>query len=129
MAELGYNRREFLALASLALSVPTLSSAFAETSGEVQCLLYDAEGQPSPPSAFERFHLCDSLMRPFTVPFETASGQVRFTPPSDKPFRISVPLTVPGFGQVFVYADDSGPGYTAHSLGRANPLVLNHAFA
>ncbi len=82
-----------------------------------------------PPSTLERFHLCDSLMRPFTVPFETASGQVRFTPPSDKPFRISMPLTVPGFGQVFVYADDGGSGYTAQSLGRANPLVLNYAFA
>jgi len=129
MAEPGCNRREFLALASLALSVPTLTSAFAETSREVQCLVYDAEGQPLPPSTFERFHLCDSLLRPFTVPFETASGQVRFTSPSDKSFRISMPLTVPGFGQVFVYADDSGPGYTAHSLSRANPLVLNYTFA
>jgi len=129
MAELGCNRREFLALATLALSVPTLTSAFAETSREVQCLVYDAEGQPLPPSTFERFHLCDSLLRPFTVPFETASGQVRFTPPSDKSFRICMPLTVPGFGQVFVYADDSGPGYTAHSLSRANPLVLNYTFA
>jgi len=129
MAELGCNRREFLALATLALSVPALTSAFAETSREVQCLVYDAEGQPLPPSTFERFHLCDSLLRPFTVPFETASGQVRFTPPSDKSFRICMPLTVPGFGQVFVYADDSGPGYTAHSLSRANPLVLNYTFA
>src|SRR5215469_15132241 len=129
MAGTGYNRREFLALASLAVSVPTISSTFAETSGEVQCLVYDAEGQPLPASALERFHLCDSLLRPFTMPFETDAGRVRFTPPSDKPFRISVPLTVPGFGQVFVYADDSGPGYTARSLGRANPLVLNYAFA
>src|SRR5215468_11421718 len=98
MAGTGYSRREFLALASLALSVPTISSTFAETSGGVQCLVYDAQGQPLPPSTLERFHLCDSLMRPFTVPFETASGQVRSTPPSDKPFRISMPPTVPGFG-------------------------------
>lgn len=129
MVEPGYNRREFLALASLALSAPAVSSAFAETSGELECLIYDAQGEPLPPSALERFHLCDSLMRPFTVPFETDAGRVRFTPPSDKPFRISVPLTVPGFGQVFVYADDRGPGYTARSLSQANPLVLNYAFA
>lgn len=129
MEESGYNRREFLALASLALSVPAVSSAFAETSGELECLIYDAQGEPLPPSALERFHLCDSLMRPFTVPFETDPGRVRFTPPSDKPFRISVPLTVPGFGQVFVYADDNGPGYTARSLSQATPLVLNYAFA
>lgn len=129
MADAGYNRREFLAMASLALSVPAISSAFAETSGEVQCLVYDAQGQALPPSAFERFHLCDSLMRPFTILFRADSGQVRFTPPSDKPFRISLPLTVPGFGQVFVYTDDSGPGYTARSLSQRNPLVLNYAFA
>ena len=129
MTESVYNRREFIALASLALSVPTISSAFAETSGEVQCLVYDAQGESLPPSALERFHLCDSLMRPFTVAFETDSGRIRFTPPSDKPFRISVPLIVPGFGQVFVYADNSGQGYTARSLGEANPLVLNYALA
>jgi endo-1,4-beta-xylanase len=129
MAEVGFNRREFLLLASAAVSLPTITSAFAETSGEIQCLGYDAQGEPLPPSALERFYLCDQLMRPFTVPFETASGEVRFTPPSDKPFRISIPLTVPGFGQVFVYADDGGPGYTASSLGRATPLVLNYAFA
>ena len=123
MEEPGYNRREFLALASLALSVPAVSSAFAETSGELECLIYDAQGEALPPSALERFHLCDSLMRPFTVPFETDSGRVRFTTPSDRPFRISVPLTVPGFGQVFVYADESGPGYTARSLSQATPLV------
>src|SRR5262249_9387904 len=129
MGESGYNRREFLALASLALSVPAVSSGFAETSGKLECLIYDARGEALPPSALERFHLCDSLLRPFTMPFETDAGRVRFTPPSDKPFRISVPLTVPGFGQVFVYADDRGPGYTARSLGQANPLVLNYAFA
>jgi endo-1,4-beta-xylanase len=129
MAESGFNRREFIALASLAISVPTISSAFAEASGEIECLIYDAQGESLPPSALERFHLCDALMRPFTVPFETDSGRVRFTPPSDKPFRISVPLSVPGFGQVFVYADDGGLDYTAHSLGRATPLVLNYAFA
>ena len=67
MTESVYNRREFIALASLVLSVPTISSAFAETSGEVQCVVYDAQGQSLPPSALERFHLCDSLMRPFTV--------------------------------------------------------------
>jgi hypothetical protein len=60
--------------------------------------VYDDQGQPLATSGLERFHLCDPLMRPFTTPFETASGQVRFTPP-DKPFRIGMPLSVPGFGQ------------------------------
>ena len=116
-------------LASAAFSVPVLPPVFAEVSGETQCLVYDAEGQPLPPSALERFHLCDSLMRPITAAFETGSGVVRFKPPADKSFRIGLPLMAPGFGQVFVYADDWGAGYTERSLSRTNPIVLNYAFA
>ncbi len=126
---MGYNRREFISLAGAALSVPVISPVFAEVSGEVRCLAYDVEGHSLPPTAFERFHLCDSLMRPFTVTFETGPGEVRFMPPVDKSFRIALPLTVPGFGEVFAYADDGGPGYTERSLGSASPLVLNYAFA
>jgi len=127
MSDLSCNRREFLALASAAIAV-TASSA-AEAPAVAQCLVYDDKGQPLPAAGFDRFHLCDLLMRPFTTPFEAASGEVRFTPPTDRPFRIGLPLSVPGFGQVFVYADDSGAGYTPGSLARATPLVLNYAFA
>ena len=126
-----FNRREFISLASAAVSLPVISPVFAEASAKVQCLVFDADGNPLPTNSvsLERFHLCDSLLRPFTVDFETSAGEIRFTPPTDRPFRISVPLTVPGFGEVFVYADDSGPGYTERSLGSASPLVLNYAFA
>ena len=127
MTELNCNRREFLALASAALAVPAISAA--EAPASAQCLVYDDKGQPLPAAGFDRFHLCDPLMRPFTTPFEAASGEVRFTPPADQPFRIGMPLSVPGFGQVFVYADDGGAGYTGRSLARATPLVLNYAFA
>jgi hypothetical protein len=127
--EMVYNRREFISLASAALSLPAISPVFAEVLGEIQCLVYDAERRPSPPAALERFHLCDSLMRPISAPFETGSGEVRFKPPTEKSFRIALPLNVPGFGQVFVYADDEGAGYTDRSLGRANHVVLNCAFA
>ena len=123
------NRREFISLGSAALSLPAISPALAEVSGEIQCWVYDAEGRPLPPTALERFHLCDSLMRPISVPFESGSGEVHFKPPADKSFRIALPLNVPGFGEVFVYADDGGTGYTDRSLARANPVVLNYAFA
>ena len=130
MSELNYNRREFLALTSLALAVPAIPTiSAAETPAPGRCLVYDDQGQPLPAAGFERFHLCDQLMRPFTTPIDAASGEVRFTPPSDPPFRIGMPLSVPGFGQVFVYADDGGAGYTGRSLARATPLVLNYAFA
>jgi len=127
MTELSCNRREFLALASATLAVTASSAVGAPALA--QCLVYDDKGQPLPAEGFDRFHLCDLLMRPFTTPFEGASGEVRFTPPADRPFRIALPLSVPGFGQVFAYADDGGAGYTPSSLARANPLVLNYAFA
>jgi hypothetical protein len=128
MSNSNYNRREFIALTSLALSAATIPGGRGETSGEVQCLAYDDQGQPLSGAGFARFHLCDPLMRPFTTSFEATSGHVRFTPP-DKAFRISMPMSVPGFGQVFVYADDLGAGYTGRSLARLNPVVLNYAFA
>jgi hypothetical protein len=121
-----YNRRE---LASAALSVTVLSPAFAVVLCEIQCLVCGAEGRTLPPSALQRFHLWNYLMRPNSVAFESGSGEVSIKPPAEKSFRIALPLNVPGFGQVFVYADDEGAGCTDRSLGRASPMVLNYALA
>ena len=130
ISELNYSRREFLAFTGLALAVPAISAIpAAETPAPARGLLYDDQGQPLPAARFERFHLCDQLMRPFTTPIDAAAGEVRFTQPSDPAFRIGMPLSVPGFGQVFVYVDDGGAGYTGRSLMRATALVLNYAFA
>ena len=71
MTELNCNRREFLALASAALAVPAISAA--EAPASAQCLVYDDKGQPLPAAGFDRFHLCDLLMRPITTPPRTAS--------------------------------------------------------
>lgn len=127
MADVSCNRREFIGLASLAASFPAISVA--EGPDVARCLAYDSNGHPLSAVEFDRFYLCDLLMRPITTPFKAASGEVQFTPPSDQHFRIGMPLTVPGFGDVFVYADDGGGGYTRRSLMRASPLVLNYAFA
>ena len=158
MPELNYSRRDFISFAGLALAAPAasavpgiagapnrLSAASAQehlpavapgdAPATVECLVFDANGDPLPPSALkvrelDRFHLCDLLMRPFTSPdVEETAGSVRFTPPTDRPFRIAMPLDVPGFGRVFSYADDGGRGWTARSLAQASPLVLNYAFA
>jgi len=120
-----WNRRQVLAAAGLALSTPLASAGNAVA----RCLVYDHEGQPLAAETMRRFHLCDLRMRPFTLEPKTSKGEIQFTPPADRPFRIAMPLTVPGFGEVFVYADDRGSGYTPRSLAQAGPLVLNHAFA
>jgi GH35 family endo-1,4-beta-xylanase len=124
MAEL--NRRQLLAAAGLALSA---RSAAAVGNAAARCLVYDHQGQPLPAEAMRRFHLCDLKMRPFTLEPKISAGEIQFLPPPDRPFRIAVPLRVPGFGEVFAYADNQGAGYTSKSLAKTTPLVLNHAFA
>ena len=84
MSELNCNRREFLTLTGLTLTVPAISKiSVAEAPAPARCLAYDDQAQPLPAAGFERFHLCDQLMRPFTTPIDAAAGEVRFTPPSD----------------------------------------------
>ncbi len=123
MTERGLNRRELLA--GIAVSAGVAAAA----DRQARCLAFDHEGRPLPAAGFARFHLCDLKMRPFTTPVDVGEGEVGFTPPTERPFRIGLPLQVPGFGHVFVYADEGGAGYRAPSLARATPLVLNYAFA
>lgn len=126
MAEMQCNRRQMLATAGLVFSARMSTAA---GNAVARCLVYDHQGQPLPAEAMRRFHLCDLRMRPFTLEPKIAAGEIQFTAPAGRPFRIALPLTVPGFGEVFVYADDRGAGYTPRSLAKAGPLVLNHAFA
>jgi hypothetical protein len=63
----------------------------------------------------------DILSRPIPIEPRITAGSVVFEPPSE-PFPIGMPLTVPGFGRPFVYADNCGEGYTSRSLGRPAPL-------
>lgn len=59
MSTFDCNRREFIALTSLTLSAATISGDLGETSGEVQCLACDDQGQPLSASGFARLHLME----------------------------------------------------------------------
>jgi GH35 family endo-1,4-beta-xylanase len=93
-----------------------------------RCTVLNYRGEPLPVEEFARFHICDLLQQPFTFDPQFEPGTAAFQPPQ-RPFRISLPLTVPGFGQVFVYADNRGRGYTAQSFSSDKPLLLNHEVA
>ena len=93
----------------------------------LRCTVLNHRGDPLPVEEFARFHTCDLLTRPFTIDPKFEPGTAAFQPP-DRPFRIALPLTVPGFGQVFVYADNRGRGYTPQSFSE-KPLLLNYEFA
>ena len=126
-----WNRRQMLQALSLGviagnqLLAATVRASVAAS--PARCNVYDYRGEPLPVDEFERFHTCDLLMRPFTIAPEFEPGVAAFQPP-DRPFRIALPLSVPGFGQVFVYADNRGHGHTAKSFSE-KPLMLNYEFA
>jgi len=125
------NRREILQSLSVAmiagnrLLAATARATVATPSA--RCTVLNHRGEPLGLREFSRFHTCDLLMRPFTVEMQFEAGEAAFQPP-EKPFRIALPMTVPGFGQVFVYADNRGRGYTARSFYE-KPLLLNYEFA
>ena len=94
----------------------------------VHCILLDHRGEPVTTESMARFYICDLLLRPFDIDPKFASGEVTFEAP-DKPFRIAVPVPVPGFGHCFLYADNRGAGYTRRSLAKTSELFLNYEFA
>jgi hypothetical protein len=76
-------------------------------SPSARCAVCNHAGEPLKVEDFARFHLCDLRTRPFTFDPRFEPGLAAFEPP-EEPFRIALPMTVPGFGQVFVYADNRG---------------------
>ncbi len=94
----------------------------------IKCRLLNAEGMPFGVSKMNRFHICDLLNRPFQLTPAFSQGEITFQPVK-MPFRISLPVEVPGFGEVFLYADNKGAGYTAALLEKTDNLFLNYEFA
>lgn len=95
---------------------------------QVRCKLLDANGEPYESIKMNRFHICDLLSKPFKIDPVISRGEIIFMPVNE-PFRISLPVKVPGFGEVFLYADNNGKGYTAEQLSSKNELFLNYEFA
>jgi len=126
-----WNRREMLRSLSLGViagnQLLTATVKTAVTAPPARCTVFNHHGEPLSLRGFDRFHTCDLLMRPFTLEPQFELGEAAFQPP-ERPFRIALPMTVPGFGEVFVYADNRGRGYTAQSFSEKPPL-LNYEFA
>ena len=126
-----WNRREMLQSISLGMiagsELLNTSARAAVAPSLARCNVYNYRGEPLPVEQFARFHTCDLLLRPFTMQPQFEPGLAAFQPP-DRPFRIALPMKVPGFGEVFVYADNRGRGYTPQSFSE-KPLLLNYEFA
>jgi endo-1,4-beta-xylanase len=122
-------RREWITAMGAAVVMPAAGATLpTHTVRPAHCTILDHKGEPVPPDALAKFYVCDLLPRPFPIDPKFAPGEVTFEPPGN-PFRISVPLPVPGFGNVFLYADNRGAGYTRSSLAKSGGLLLNYEFA
>ena len=85
------------ALNSLAAGSLAAGPAGAAAGQLARCEVLDQSGEPAPVADLERFHICDLLLRPVPIDPTFGPGEVRFQP-AQQPFRLSLPLTVPGFG-------------------------------
>ena len=119
-----------LAILPLAVNagVSTFSNILQVSEKLVRCKLFNSNGDPFDVNKMDRLHICDLLSRPFRIDPKFAPGEIVFRPVS-APFRISLPVKVPGFGEIFLYADNRGAGYTAKSLEKTETLFLNYEFA
>jgi len=128
-----WTRRQIISsLAIMPLAVnaglSTFSNSLQITAKLIRCKLFNSDGAPFDVNKMDRLHICDLMLRPFQIDPKLAPGEIVFKPlPS--PFRISLPVKVPGFGEVFLYADNRGAGYTAKSLEKTKTLFLNYEFA
>jgi len=128
-----WTRRQVLGSMSvlpLAANAPLISfsTISQKSSKDARCKILQADGEPIEVDKMDRFYICDLLSRPFQIDPRFAPGEIVFAPVT-KPFRIGLPVMVPGFGEVFLYADNRGKGYTAGYLEDVNILFLNYEFA
>ncbi|MEB3288599.1 MAG: endo-1,4-beta-xylanase [Leptolyngbya sp.] len=124
-------RRSFLRTATGSLLVPPivhdLSTRLAWAEGEfLEILAYRPDGVPVSADRLQQLYSLDLDHEPLPNPERRIEpGQVWLRPPTSAPFALALQLPVEGFGDVTLYADHQGRGFTPADF----PLVLNAAFA
>lgn len=78
---------------------------------EIRVLLHEADGTPMARDRASTLHARDMANDPLPQPIHSAEGRARIELPKE-PVQLSCRLKVPGFGEVYCYADRQGKGYT-----------------
>ena len=120
-------QRSSLAAAGLGLSqIPALAQTSNEVLGaedskspevaeknapQIRVLLHEADGKPLERDRRSTLHARDLANDPLPQAIASAEGRARITLASE-PIQISCRLKVPGFGEVYCYADNNNRGYT-----------------
>lgn len=93
-----------------ASSVPAAESGAAGS--ELRVILKDPQGKPIPADYLKKFFFClDMAEEPIVMKPVVEDGVVAI-PLTKQPLQMNTMLSVPGFGEVMVYADGSGKGYS-----------------
>ncbi|QQE65019.1 hypothetical protein GFS31_17040 [Leptolyngbya sp. BL0902] len=124
-------RRDFLRTATGGLLVSPmahdLSRRLAQAQdGFLEILVYRPDGVPVSVDRLRQLYSLDLDDEPLPHPERHIEpGQVWLRSPPSAPFALALQLPVEGFGDVTLYADNQGRGFTPTDF----PLVLNAAFA
>ena len=110
-------------IASLALA-PAARAA----QGQARIRAFDHTGAPASMNALKALLAISADGRPFELlPQITGEGTATLELPNEK-FELMMPLTVRGFGDLYLYADDGGALYRAARVS-GRELLLNYEFA
>jgi endo-1,4-beta-xylanase len=124
------NRRQFLQLGgglSLALAVnrPSRGENAPISDARVEMRAFTPEGQPLERKPLNQLYFLTLEDEPIANPERSVSAGKLLSRIPSGPFAITVKLPVTDFGEVFLYADNRGKGYSRGDF----PLNLNLAFA
>lgn len=121
-------RREFLQLTGGSVVTATLGHAL-QARAESSSLVLEGwlpTGEPLPETILRRLYFLDLQDEPLPNPArQIGLGRIRSDLPLVVPFAIALRLPVTGFGEVTLYADNLGQGYTPADF----PLNLNWELA
>jgi endo-1,4-beta-xylanase len=81
-----------------------------EDAPQLRVLLHEADGKPLEKDRRMTLHARDLENDPLPQAIATAEGRARVTLAAE-PIQLSCRLKVPGFGEVYCYADNGGKGY------------------
>ncbi len=77
---------------------------------QIRVLMHDADGSPLDSERARTLIARDLAGDPLPQPVANAAGRARVTLAAE-PIQLGLRLKVPGFGEVFCYADNNGAGY------------------
>jgi endo-1,4-beta-xylanase len=90
---------------------PSSSAGLTKDTPQLRVIAHEADGKPLSTERIKTLHARDLANDPLPQPLAAATGRARIALCAE-PVQLSMRLNVPGFGEVYCYADNQGKGYT-----------------